>query len=460
MPDRWSTFQAVAPSDAVPALITDSDRLESLCDELSGEEYYAVDTEFHTERTYWPALALIQLAWRDQVALVDPLAVDPTPLSRIFEGPGTVVAHAAGQDLDILRRACGAAPVRVFDTQVAAGFLGMSSPSLARLVDIVLGISLAKADQLSDWLHRPLPATQLAYAAGDVEYLLALRSAMVDRLEQRGRLAWALEECALGSSGQRRVVVPEEAWWKVGDVRRLTGRARGVAQEVTAWRERRAAEVDRPRRSVLSDLAVLTIAQRPPRNRQELEKLRGVDSRSLAKGGAGDILEAVERGRTLDQGELRLPPEAAEQKASQVALAVCAGLVRQIADQLDFDQGLLATRSDIALLDRRRAQPTRRGVAVRHRRRSHPPAPGRRRGGRLRCERAAGARTPGTRTGRAYPHRLNPTIAGRPGSIGWSHQPDSDALHRATRGARAPPAIRTFATWVRAVGQPRFRPRR
>ncbi|HEX7459811.1 MAG TPA: ribonuclease D, partial [Acidimicrobiales bacterium] len=161
----------MASSDAVPALITDTDRLEELCDELSGEEFYALDTEFHTERTYWPALALIQLAWRDRVALVDPLAVDPTPLRRLFEGPGTVVAHAAGQDLDILRRACGVAPVRVFDTQVAAGFLGMSSPSLARLVDLVLGISLAKGDQLSDWLHRPLPATQLAYAAGDVEHL-------------------------------------------------------------------------------------------------------------------------------------------------------------------------------------------------------------------------------------------------------------------------------------------------
>ena len=338
------------PPDDAPTFITDADRLEALCDQLSGEQFYAIDTEFHTERTYWPALALIQLAWRDEVALVDPLAVDPTPLRRIFEGPGTAVAHAAGQDLDILRRSCGAAPERVFDTQVAAGFLGISSPSLGRLVDLVLGISLVKADQLSDWLQRPLPASQLAYAAGDVEHLLALRGAMVDRLQQRGRLDWALEECQQVLPGQRRSVVPEEAWWKVGDVRRLTGRARGVAQEVTAWRERRAAEVDRPRRSVLSDLAILTIAQRPPRNRQELAKLRGVDERSLAKGGAAEILEAVERGRALAPEELHLPPDAAESKASQVAVAVCAGLVRQIAEELEFDQGLLATRSDIALL--------------------------------------------------------------------------------------------------------------
>ena len=340
----------MAHTHDAPAVITQTDRLEALCDELSGEEFYAIDTEFHTERTYWPALALIQLAWRDRVALVDPLAVDPTPLRRVFEGSGTAVAHAAGQDLDILRRACGAAPVSVFDTQVVAGFLGISSPSLGRLVDLVLGITLAKADQLSDWLQRPLPEGQLDYAAGDVEHLLALRTEMVDRLATRGRLDWALEECRQNLPGQRRSTVPEEAWWKVGDMRRLNGRARGVAQEVTAWRERRAADIDRPRRSVLSDLAVLTIAQRPPRNRQELAKLRGVDERSLAKGGAAEILEAVERGRSLPQDELRLPPDAAESKASQVAVAVCAGLVRQIAEQLEFDQGLLATRSDIALL--------------------------------------------------------------------------------------------------------------
>ena len=340
----------MAHTHDAPAVITQTDRLEALCDELSGEEFYAIDTEFHTERTYWPALALIQLAWRDRVALVDPLAVDPTPLRRVFEGSGTAVAHAAGQDLDILRRACGAAPVSVFDTQVVAGFLGISSPSLGRLVDLVLGITLAKADQLSDWLQRPLPEGQLDYAAGDVEHLLALRTEMVDRLATRGRLDWALEECRQNLPGQRRSTVPEEAWWKVGDMRRLNGSARGVAQEVTAWRERRAADIDRPRRSVLSDLAVLTIAQRPPRNRQELAKLRGVDERSLAKGGAAEILEAVERGRSLPQDELRLPPDAAESKASQVAVAVCAGLVRQIAEQLEFDQGLLATRSDIALL--------------------------------------------------------------------------------------------------------------
>jgi ribonuclease D len=340
----------VGTAERTPVLIADAERLESLCDQLAGEEFYGVDTEFHTERTYWPRLALIQLAWEDEVALVDPLAVDPSPLGRLFAGPGTAVAHAAGQDVDLLGAACGVAPTTVFDTQVAAGFLGMSTPSLARLVDQVLGISLPKSDQLSDWLQRPIPPRQLAYAAGDVEHLLALHSAMVDQLEERGRLAWAVEECAGVLSGQRREVMPQQAWWKVGDVRKLTGRSRGVAQEVAAWRERRAAEVDRPRRSVLSDLAILTIAQHPPRHRQDLEKLRGVDTRHLAKGAATEILEAVRRGQALEPGELRLPPDAGESRASPAAVAVCSGLVRQIADELQFDQGLLATRADIAQL--------------------------------------------------------------------------------------------------------------
>ena len=225
-----------------------------------------------------------------------------------------------------------------------------TSSSLARLVDQVLGIVLPKTDQLSDWLHRPIPTAQLAYAAGDVEHLLTIRAEMARRLEARGRLAWAVEECGLVLPGQRRDLVLDEVWWKVGDVRRLSGRSRGVAQEVAAWRERRAAELDRPRRSVLSDLAVLTIAQRPPRRRQDLEKLRGVDARHLAQGAAAEILEAVARGRGLGRDELRLPPEVADNTASQAAVAVCAGLVRQIADDLAFDQGLLATRSDIALL--------------------------------------------------------------------------------------------------------------
>jgi len=365
----------VSTPTSAPTLINDVNGLAALCDELVGEEFYAVDTEFHTERTYFPKLALIQLGWADTVALVDPLGVDPTPLGRVFDGPGTAVAHAAGQDIDVLRAACGVAPSVVFDTQIAAGFLGMSTPSLSRLVEQVLGVTLPKTDQLSDWLQRPIPTSQLAYAAGDVLHLLDLRSAMVAQLEERGRLAWAVEECALAVGGQRRTVVPDEAWWKVGDVRRLNGRSRGVAQEVAAWRERRAAELDRPRRSVLSDLAILTIAQRPPRHRQELEKLRGVDARHLAKGAGAEILGR----RTRPRADLRRAEAPARRWRLESVPGRRGGVHRPRSPdrrraavrpgpaghpgrhQPAGDRGAESTRPGLARLDRRRSPATAAG---------------------------------------------------------------------------------------------------
>jgi ribonuclease D len=333
-----------------PTMVTETGKLEALCDEMAAAAYYALDTEFHTERTYYPQLALIQLGWGDQVALVDPLAVDPKPLARLFAGSGIAVAHAADQDIDVLETACGAVPATVFDTQVVAGFLGMSTPSLSRLVDQVLGISLPKADQLSDWITRPIPERQITYAAGDVAYLLELQQVITARLVELGRLDWALEECAQNLAIRRRNVVPEELWWKMGDIRKLNGRSRGVAQEVAAWRDRRAAALDRPRRSVLSDLGLLALAQRPPRNRHELQQIRGIDARHLGNGGAAEILEAIGRGLALPADQLRLPPEGREIQAPAAAVAVCAGLVRQVADDLSFDQGLLATRADITNL--------------------------------------------------------------------------------------------------------------
>ncbi len=333
-----------------PRLIEDTDDLESLCEEIGQEPFYSFDTEFHTERTYFPHLALIQLGWADQTALVDPLAVDPKPLARLFEGPGVAVAHAAEQDLSILAAACGVVPSTVFDTQIAAGFLGLSSPSLARLVEAMLHITLPKGDQLSDWTQRPLSERMITYAAGDVIHLLALRDTITDQLAEVGRLTWALEECQQVLTARTKGVVPEETWWKLGDIRRLSQRSRGVAQELSAWRERRAATLNRPRRTILSDLAMQTIVQRPPKTRQDLEQLRGVDGRHLGQGGAAEILAAVDRGLNLPPEDLRMPPEGGDAYAPPAAVAVCSGLVRQIADDLHFDQALLATRSDIARL--------------------------------------------------------------------------------------------------------------
>src|SRR5438105_3396016 len=280
--------------------------LAELVRTLADEPRYALDTEFHGERSYWPHLALIQIAWRDGVALVDPLTVDPAPLGTLLAGEGCMVAHAADQDLTILERACGCAPSTLFDTQVAAGFIGMGTPSLAAAVEKLLGTRLTKGDRLTDWTRRPLRAEQRVYAAADVEHLLPLHDELVRRLEAMGRLEWATDECEERRQRIRSRPDPETAWWRIKGARQLRGTGRGVAQKVAAWRERTAETLDVPARYVLSDLALAGVVQRPPRSRDDLVGIRGIDGR-LRDHIAKDLLDAITAGIELAPSELRLP---------------------------------------------------------------------------------------------------------------------------------------------------------
>ena len=312
-----------------------------------------MDTEFHRERSYYPHLDLVQIAWPGGLALVDPLALDLAPLRPVLEGPGLAVLHAADQDLEVLRTSCGAVPSRLFDTQLAAGFVGMSTPSLQSLVEKLLGVRLRKGDRLADWTRRPLGADQRSYAAADVEHLLDLHAALVERLTARGRLAWAEQECELARTAERGITDPETAWWRQRDARSLRGKSMGVAQEVAAWRERRAMALDLPPRFVLPDLALAGIAQRPPATAADLAAVRGLEGRNLKPPVLQDIMAAVERGKGLAPDAIRRPPAEELDRALRPAVALVAAWVAQLASDLEVDPALVATRADIQDLLRR-----------------------------------------------------------------------------------------------------------
>jgi ribonuclease D len=330
-----------------PRWVADEAALADLVAEVAEEPRFALDTEFHGERSYWPRLALIQLGWRDRVALVDPLAVDAAALEPLLTGSRVMVAHAAEQDLAILERLCGHGPARLFDTQVAAGFVGLGSPSLVSLVDRLLGIRLGKGDRLTDWTRRPLRAEQRSYAAADVEHLLALQDALEERLLAAGRLEWALDECEDRRRRVRTRPEPELAWWRMKGSRQLRGRTRGVAQQVAAWRERTAERLDVPPRYVLSELALAGIVHRPPRTRDELAGIRGVDARSTRDGTVEAILEAVRSGLELPSGALRVPEPDRIDRSLAPAVAVLAAWLTQRATELELDPAVLATRADL-----------------------------------------------------------------------------------------------------------------
>ena len=332
--------------------IDDDAGLATVIEALLAEPRYALDTEFHRERTYWPKVALVQIAWPGELVLIDPLEVDLAPLRAVMESDALAVLHAAGQDLEVLELETGAVPQRLFDTQIAAGFVGMSTPSLASLHERELGMSLPKSNRLTDWLKRPLTTAQLDYAASDVAHLLEIHDRITEQLAERGRTEWAAAECEIQRTRARGPRDPDEAWRRIKEARHLKGRALSVARSVAAWRERRAADIDQPARFVISDIGVVGIAQAAPRDADALGAVRGVD-RGMAKGALGEqVLAAGAEGVELDWR----PPRAARRRDDGRDLRPAVGLVsawvNQLARDRQIDPTLLATRADIEALVR------------------------------------------------------------------------------------------------------------
>jgi len=326
--------------------ITDGAALDQYVDRLLAEPRYALDTEFHRERTYFPRLALLQFAGAGEIVLVDPLACDLSPLRRLFDSECLAVLHAAQQDLDVLTHAVGAVPNRMYDTQLAAGFLGYSTPSLVSLLQAELKVVVGKGDRLTDWLRRPLTAEQCEYAASDVAHLLQLHDLIANKLEKAGRSAWVDDACEELRTRPVSGVDPAGAWTRLKDVRVLKARARGVAKEVAEWRERRAMSIDSPVRQVLPDLAILGIAQKQPRSIEDLSHARGVDDRHTRGVIGKEILEAVQRGLSA---EVSLPAHDGEEldRHLRPAVSLISAWVSEVAREQRIDAALLATRSDL-----------------------------------------------------------------------------------------------------------------
>lgn len=338
------------------------DDLEAVVDELLGRSRYAIDTEFHRERTYFPALALVQIAWgacggareddpdgEGELVLIDPLEVDVTALARLFDSDVEAVFHAAQQDLDVLTHAVGSVPRRFFDTQIAGGFVGYGTPSLVSLLNGELGINPPKGDRLTDWLRRPLTDAQRTYAAVDVAHLLDLQDRLRAELDELGRSGWVAEACEELRARPTSGLHPEDAWTRLKDVRGLRPRPRAVAQAVAAWRERTAMERNVPVRQVLPDLAILGIAQRQPNTDKELGQARGVDERFSRGKVAQQILEAVAAGRRSEPPPARGGGEDLEREL-RPAVTLISAWVSQVAKSERIDTSILATRADLIAL--------------------------------------------------------------------------------------------------------------
>jgi ribonuclease D len=260
-----------------------------------------------------------------------------------------VVVHAGAQDVAILKRAWGVTPRNLFDTQIAAGFAGFSAQAgYGNLLSRVTGVQLSKSAGFTRWDRRPLTREQLDYARSDVEDLLALADDLQDRLTASGRLEWAREECRrLEDISDERD--PDEVWRRLPRIAQLRPRARAVAREVAAWRERTAAEENRPVGSILSDVALVEVARRQPQSVKDLQAIRGVRP-DLGRRRGEVVLDVVRRGREAEPPQLedltRLDPEPGD--APRIAL--CEALVRHRVNESGLAYELVASRADLTAI--------------------------------------------------------------------------------------------------------------
>src|SRR5918997_4177088 len=309
-----------------------------------------LDTEFMPEGRYKPLLCLIQIVVGEHVEVLDPLvdSFDPAPLAAVLVDPSVeIVLHAGRQDVAILRREWRTDFTNVFDTQVAAGFAGFSAQAgYNGLLHDVLKVRLPKTASFTRWDARPLTEEQVRYARGDVEHLLALADEIASRLRASGRLEWAREECrAIAEATDERD--PEEVWRRLPRVSGLDPRDRAVARELAAWRERTAAEEDRPVGSVLRDPTLVELAKRQPAGRRELAQIRGVNP-DVVRRRAPALLEAIARGKEADPVHLDDGDRLSTEAMDGPVIALAESLVRSRAQEAGLAYELIAARADLA----------------------------------------------------------------------------------------------------------------
>jgi ribonuclease D len=340
--------------DPSPRLITQSSELAELCDRLRQEPFVTVDTEFMRERTYWPELCVVQLAGRDEVAVVDAEApgMDLAPLGDLLADPAVVkVFHAARQDVEIFLLKFGAVPAPMFDTQIAAMVAGFGDQaSYDSLVRALAGASIDKAHRFSDWSARPLSKAQIEYAAGDVTHLRQVYLRLREKLLAEGRLDWVAQEMDALLEPATYITEPNEAWERLKP-KTTNRRFLGVLRAAAAWREAEAQRINIPRGRLVKDETLLEVAATAPETTDQLARARGI-SEGFARGKSGaSLLAAIAEAKSLPEDALPMPLEARRGAGASPALvALLKVLLAASAEAHHVAPKLLADTEDLERL--------------------------------------------------------------------------------------------------------------
>ena len=330
-------------------LITDTPSLEAFCRDLEGAPYIAVDTEFLRVKTYRPKLCLVQVAYGDAFAAIDPLAKDISlePLFALLHSDMVKVFHAASQDLEVFLQVSGSVPTPIYDTQIAAMVAGFGEQvGYAALASKIAKVTLDKASQRTDWSLRPLTERQIAYAISDVTHLCTIYESLKTRLDETGRSAWVAEEMtALTEPGQYEVN-PEDAYRRI-KLRSPSRRTLVILRELAAWRESAADHRNLPRNWVVRDEALIEIASHAITTAKALDRVRGMNNGKNFRD-AEKLFGCVETALNIPENKWpELPERRGPGRGNESLIALLQALLRDRSVEHGVAQQLIAKREDL-----------------------------------------------------------------------------------------------------------------
>ena len=305
-----------------------------------------LDTEFMRRDTFHPKLALAQVAHGGACWLIDPSAYDAGADVRGLVAGRVCVMHSAGEDLEALAPLLGDTPLQLFDTQIAAALCGMG-PGLSyqKLVAAMLGIDIPKDETRSDWLQRPLTASQIDYATQDVAHLAVLHEKLADELRRRERDAWLAEDCARLVERAKRNQMETDAQPQRGfpGAADWPAQAQARLKRVLVWRDESARKLDRPRPWVLDDAHAMALSQRPPASPGELfERVKG--QRALRGPQRTELLALLQATATPEELTALAPIPASPKGGARHSIDAMRAVVQAVAATLDLPAGLLCPR--------------------------------------------------------------------------------------------------------------------
>lgn len=285
------------PNREMPVeMITTPDTLKDLVAEMSSVDVISLDTESNSRHRYPEQLCLVQIAAANGIYIIDTIKInDISPLGPILANPAQVkVIHDASYDVRCLDRHQSLHFTGIFDTSIAARFLGFSQISLVAIIENTLGKKIPKSIRLqqSDWGKRPLTAEALDYAATDVLYLFQIREILDKKLRTIGRLDWVMEE--FRRLEEVRYIPPnkETAFQFVKGARDLDGRGLSILKSLYSLREEEALRERRPPYFIFPDETLVNLASHPEEDLSNVFGLSDFRKRALGQ----RLLEAIHEG--------------------------------------------------------------------------------------------------------------------------------------------------------------------